>query len=396
MTTYENLSEKLENLVIFRGLLNNRIIQNIVFILNSFESDKKLSRNKYADLVCELYKSTDNLSDYILKIVIEDENLYILKKAQKIITGKYLDACIKNELSILQSISRLTSLELRTAIEAKDFLAEWENSDYNFEEIYFERLSMVSTIGYGIFAQHHIFIIKDGKITPVISPDSTSLSNLTGYDMERNSVIDNTVALLNNKPAANVLLYGDAGTGKSSTVKAIANEYWSKGLRLIELKKSQLNEIPNIVECISNNPLKFIIFIDDLSFSNDDDNFGALKAILEGSVSSKASNLIVYATSNRRHLVKEKFSDRDGDDIHFNDTREELISLSDRFGLTIIFSRQTKKLYLETVVELSKQYELKIGIDELVKKAEIYALNRAGRSPRIAKQFIEFLKSNDE
>ena len=189
-----------------------------------------------------------------------------------------------------------------------------------------------------------------------------------------------------------MLLYGDCGTGKSSTVKAIANEYAPQGLRLIELKKKQLHELPTIVETVSRNPLKFIIFIDDLSFTEDDDDFAALKAILEGSVSSSAANLVIYATSNRRHLVRETFSARQGDEIHFKDTMQELLSLSDRFGLTVTFQKPDKKTFLEVVSSLAKQYELEMPKDELDMKAEAFALARGGRSPRVAKQFIEYLK----
>ena len=165
------------------------------------------------------------------------------------------------------------------------------------------------------------------------------------------------------------------------------------GLRVIEITKKQLREIPALMDSLSKNPLKFILFIDDLSFTKDDDDFSALKAILEGSVSAKTSNLVVYATSNRRHLVKESFSDRDGDDIHFNDTREELISLSARFGLTITFSKPDKQLYIDIIENLAKQYEIHMDLDKLIMQAEAYALRRGGRSPRVAKQFVEYLKT---
>ena len=166
--------------------------------------------------------------------------------------------------------------------------------------------------------------------------------------------------------------------------------------RVIELKKKQLHEIPAIVETVSKNPLKFIIFIDDLSFTEDDDDFAALKAILEGSVSSTADNLCIYATSNRRHLVHETFSSREGDEIHFKDTMQELLSLSDRFGLTVTYQKPDKKIYLDVVEKLAKQYELKTPIDEVLQKAEAYALSRAGRSPRVAKQFVEYMKGMED
>ena len=155
-------------------------------------------------------------------------------------------------------------------------------------------------------------------------------------------------------PANNVLLYGDAGTGKSSTVKAIANEFAADGLRLVEVKKNQLYQIPDLMDKLAANPLKFILFIDDLSFTANDDNFAALKAILEGSVGGRARNIAVYATSNRRHLIKETLTDRTGDDIHEADTRQELMSLSARFGLTVTFQRPEKARFAAILEELAK------------------------------------------
>ena len=230
-------------------------------------------------------------------------------------------------------------------------------------------------------------------LVPVRHPDHQRLSELSGYEAERSKIIANTLALIEGRPAVNALLYGDAGTGKSSTVKAIANEYADRGLRLIEVKKNQLYQIPDLMDSLSSNPLKFILFIDDLSFSSNDNDFAALKAILEGSVNSHSPNLIVYATSNRRHLIKESFADREGDDLHLADTMQELLSLSARFGLTVTFSRPDKDLYLQIVQDLASLYDLKIDREELIRKAESYAIRSGGRSPRTAKQLIEQLKS---
>ena len=208
---------------------------------------------------------------------------------------------------------------------------------------------------------------------------------------ERRIVLDNAKALLMGKPAANILLTGDAGTGKSSTVKAVVNELRRNGLRLIEIRKDQLRAIPKLLDELSDNPLKFVLFIDDLSFLKDDDNFNALKAVLEGSVTAKSANVAIYATSNRRHIIKEKFSDREGDDIHRNDTMQELISLSERFGIHVTFSKPDKNTYLHIVQQLAQEKGLPHSHEELARLAEQYALSRGGRSARAAAQFVDNL-----
>jgi predicted AAA+ superfamily ATPase len=234
-------------------------------------------------------------------------------------------------------------------------------------------------------------VSDDGTLEPITSADRISLDRFVGYKEERQKVLGNTEAFLSGRPAANILLYGDAGTGKSSTVKAIVNEYFDRGLRLIELRKDQLHALPYVMGKISENPLKFIIFIDDLSFNQNDDNFSMLKAALEGSASAKAKNAIIYATSNRRHIIKEVFSDRDGDDVHRNDTMQENLSLSERFGLTVLFAKPDKKLYTEIVKELAARSHIEMDENELIIKAEAFALRRGNRSARCAEQFIDSL-----
>ena len=206
-------------------------------------------------------------------------------------------------------------------------------------------------------------------------------------------IIDNTKALLDGKPAANILLTGDAGTGKSSTVKAVTNALWSDGLRIIEVRKDQLHEIPKILDELSVNPLKFILFIDDLSFLKDDDNFNALKAVLEGAVTAKSANVVIYATSNRRHIIKESISDREGDEVHRNDSMQELLSLSERFGIHISFSKPNKETFLHIVHHLASENGIEMPKDEIDLLAERFALERGGRSARLARQFIDGLLS---
>lgn len=386
----QELHYRLNSLVIFRDVMNCRTIQSLERLLESLEDNDTLKQLKaYSDFVSNLYRHHNDLSSYILTLILEDENIYMIRTAHRLEISQKMKECLFSELESLQMIAEMTSLQVKDKIAYDGFLPDWDNTYYNFKKEYLNRIDNIERYGYGIYAKYYMFIVKDSRIVPVKYPDEIKLSQFIGYEKQRQLVIDNTLALINGKPASNVLLSGDAGTGKSSSVKAIANEFRDKGLRIIEIRKDQLREIPEIIDGLSKNPLKFILFIDDLSFAKDDDNFGALKAILEGSVSARANNIVIYATSNRRHLVKESFSDRDGDDVHRNDTVQELISLSERFGLRITFSKPNKYEYLEIVKGLAKLNSLDMSEEELEKEAERFAVGRSGRSARAAKQFID-------
>lgn len=386
----QELHYRLNSLVIFRDVMNCRTIQSLERLLESLEDNDTLKQLKaYSDFVSNLYRHHNDLSSYILTLILEDENIYMIRTAHRLEISQKMKECLFSELESLQMIAEMTSSQVKKEIAYDGFLPDWDNTYYDFKKEYLNRIDNIERYGYGIYAKYYMFIVKDSRIVPVKYPDEIKLSQLIGYEKQRQLVIDNTLALINGKPASNVLLSGDAGTGKSSSVKAIANEFRDNGLRIIEIRKDQLREIPEIIDGLSKNPLKFILFIDDLSFAKDDDNFGALKAILEGSVSARANNIVIYATSNRRHLVKESFADRDGDDVHRNDTVQELISLSERFGLRITFSKPNKYEYLEIVKGLAKLNSLDMSEEELEKEAERFAVGRSGRSARAAKQFID-------
>lgn len=390
----EKLNEiylKLNSLCIFRALLSDSVISRLLKYLKSVENaDTAEKISLYSEFVSALYENNKiSLARHIHTVVGNNENVYV-----KIIgSGKSgsptMKKCVDAELEILQAVADLTPAELQSAIDWNGFLPVFKAEKVDLANDYAKRTKNIGKYGYGIYAKNHMFRIDNGKIVPVLHPDEVTLTDLIGYEREKKTVLDNTKALLESKPAANILLTGDAGTGKSSTVKAVANELYKEGLRIIEVRKEQLREIPVILDELSDSPLKFILFIDDLSFQKDDDNFSALKAILEGSVSAKSKNVVIYATSNRRHLVKEKFSDREGDDIHFNDTVQEIISLSDRFGIHITFNKPNKETYLDIVRSLANKKGIKYNSDELERKAEQFALEKGSRSARAAKQFVE-------
>lgn len=387
----KNLSLKLHSLTVFRNLLNDPVIKNLLLFLDSEEKgDLKTSLDFYALFMGSLYESSyESLASYIAEITSSDENVYIRCKTKKSDLPKSVEESKEKELQILQEVCDLTAESLRKSLAYDGFLPSFKEEKLNLSEIYTHRIENIHKYGYGMYAKYRMFYLSEGRIVPVVNPDKTLLSELIDYKREQKIILDNTNALLSGKPASNILLTGDAGTGKSSTVKAIVNELYSKGLRILEVRKEQLREIPAILDELTDNPLKFIIFIDDLSFQKDDDNFSALKAILEGSVSAKGQNVVIYATSNRRHLVKETFSDREGDDIHRNDTMQEIISLSERFGIQVTFSRPDKKTYLDIVHHLASAAGIEYEGEKIDLAAERFVLSRGSRSARAARQFVD-------
>lgn len=380
----------LRSLVIFRNLLQDDVIRRLSALLELTPAPSVSFVDAYCDFASALFAHTDNFSDYLLNAVLDDENFYITGSSGN---SPILSQRLEQELSFFSQLASFDGTAYQNHAPEGAFLPSWRTSNYDFHDFYHKALADLPKRGYGIYAKYHVFTVADGTVVPVRHPDPQKLSQLSGYERERGLVTANTLALLEGRPASNVLLYGDAGTGKSSTVKAIANKYAHMGLRLVEVKKNQLYQIPELMASFSSNPLKFILFIDDLSFSSNDNDFAALKAILEGSVSSHSPNIAVYATSNRRHLIKENFADRDGDDLHLADTMQELLSLSSRFGLTVTFSRPDKDLYLQIIHDLASLYDLSIPMEELIQQAEAYAIRSGGRSPRAAKQFIQQLKA---
>jgi predicted AAA+ superfamily ATPase len=262
------------------------------------------------------------------------------------------------------------------------------------------------THGVGLMGKYHSFRwVKgnkgEGTLAGVQHPDPVSFVSLYEYEDEQKKVIENTEQFLAGYPANNVLLYGERGTGKSSTVKALVNKYRTRGLRLIEVQKQDLGDFPLIINELVARPQKFILFIDDLSFSADEGEFRELKAILEGSLERRPPNVLVYATTNRRHLIQESFADRqeddqgkglEHDDVRFMDTLQEKFSLADRFGITVTFTAPDQERYLKIVEKLAAERGLDIERQELRQSALKWELRFNARSARTAKQFIDYLE----
>jgi uncharacterized protein len=248
--------------------------------------------------------------------------------------------------------------------------------------------------GVGIFGKYRALKWQN-RLIGITHPDRVQIEDLIGYEQQKITLIKNTKSLLAGKPALNILLYGGKGTGKSSLIKSLLNYYPDRQLRLIEVSKSEMIDLPLILDRLTDLPQKFIIYIDDLSFEADDEAFKALKVVLEGSVTAKPANVVVYATSNRRHLVREYFADRprpqDADEIQMWDTVQEKLSFSDRFGITLTFEPADQPKYLEIIHHLATSAQLPIDRDELESLALQWATRHNGRSGRTARQFIDYL-----
>jgi uncharacterized protein len=251
--------------------------------------------------------------------------------------------------------------------------------------------------GAGSFGRHRAFRWGEDSLRAVDEPDPVRLADLVGYERVREPLLTNTERFLAGLPAHHALLYGMPGTGKSSTVKAVMNEYADRGLRLVEVPKEDLGALPRVLETLRARAPRFVIFVDDLSFEENEVEYKALKALLEGRVEEPPGNVRVYATSNRRNLIRERFSERDeggaGDDVHARDTMQEKLSLSARFGLRVTFPTPDQRQYLEIVAGLARRRGIEMPEEELKERAVLWDRWHAGRSGRTARQFVDELQA---
>ncbi len=254
--------------------------------------------------------------------------------------------------------------------------------------------------GVGMFGLNPAFRIHSDdndkvEFLPINNMDKVLLSHLIGYQSQKERLYNNTQSFIEGKPANNVLLFGDSGTGKSTCMKAIVNEFYDKGLRMIEIYKHQFKDLSTVISMIKNRNYKFIIYMDDLSFEEFEIEYKFLKAVIEGGVESKPDNILIYATSNRRHLIKESWSDKNdmehSEDIHRSDTLEEKLSLVNRFGVSISFSKPTREEFFNIVKELAKKEGISLSEEELLREANKWEIRSGSLSGRTAQQFINYL-----
>ena len=254
-----------------------------------------------------------------------------------------------------------------------------------------------------MFGLNKAFRISDEtpfRFKAINNMDKVVLDDLVGYEIQKKKLVDNTEAFVKGRKANNCLLFGDSGTGKSTSIKAIVNQYYDKGLRMIEIYKHQFKDLSNVIAQIKNRNYKFIIYMDDLSFEEFEIEYKFLKAVIEGGVETKPENILIYATSNRRHLIKETWNDRSDvqveNGMHKSDTMEEKLSLVNRFGVTINYSKPSQKEYFDIAVELCRRQGVKMSDEEIRAEANKWELSHGGISGRTAQQFANYLAGQEK
>jgi uncharacterized protein len=362
--------------------------------------------------------------DYLIAQILTANNPFI-QLAQTVDFAKIpsdLVAAVKHDLNVLQNLSYADGNSLRQWLQDLIHLpfnpVVWQGQDdYQPPDLNLHVANLYEKLrasdrwsdvlpdlakyyrhyGTGLFAQYVALRWQAGELVGIAHPDLVQINNLIGYELQKETLRKNTEFHLAGNQALHVLLYGSRGSGKSSLVKSLLREYGDRGLRLIEVAKSDLRDLPIVIEQLRHAPQKFIIFVDDLSFEKESEDYKALKVLLEGNLTARPSNVIVYATSNRRHLLREYFSERprpsDSEEVHPWDTVQEKLSLSDRFGLTITFTGADQHTYLQIVTHLAAQAKIAISPEDLEYRALQWATRHNGRSGRTAQQFIDFLQA---
>lgn len=434
---------RLERLIFFRNILKDPLVEQY---LRLYDLSRKPAASfaELADAYCLLMGTMleelsrlrngwpgDGWTCLLAERILADENLFSLKAEKSGLEGIGTDflEIAAQDLQLLEKLGRLTWAELTKQISAKGKtevsslpswnLASLQTGKKEAEGIkaqlycqFFGEGSWAQAVGLlaqyyhqqgvGLHGKYYAFQWAgderdEERFSPVLNRDPITFEGMFEYKDEQTMVIRNTEQFLAGLPANNVLLYGDRGTGKSSTVKALVNRFGPKGLRLIEISKSQLLDLQKIMAQLKDRGLKYIIYIDDLSFAEQDSQYAALKAVLEGGLSLTPPNILIYATSNRRHLLPEKFGDKDVtgmsyDEVRFMDTLQEKLSLADRFGMTVTFVSPDQKKYLSIVEQMAARRGLEIKPEALRKQALLWELHQNSRSPRTARQFLDALQ----
>lgn len=416
-----SLYHQVASLLLYQSIFDNEVGEAFLHLLQTLNDGHEKLQVKglnsadclqaYGQWFRSLATQNQSWQDFIATQILINANPFsdrVQNTAIEALPTALIEA-VKHDLKVLEFLSQYTlehiSSWIKNTSQTSLILLPWDLENYHdnflhqscdWSENLVELEAYYRKHGTGIFAQYQAFRWQQGELLGIAYPDPIELSELVGCEAQKEALMQNTECLLSGYPALNVLLYGSRGSGKSSLVKSLLQKFSDRGLRLIEVTKSELKDLPIIVGQLRNLPQKFILFVDDLSFEENNDEFKALKVILEGSLTAKAKNIAVYATSNRRHLIPEYFSDRprpiESDEVHAWDTLQEKLSFSDRFGLTLTFEPANQEIYLQIVRHLAQQANVIMNQEELEFRAKQWATRHNGRSGRTARQFVDYLQ----
>ncbi len=424
-----------EELIIYKEFTDGETLKDMVWLMEHYRLGEGQARPLLYDCMHRLLEMAaehgfyGNLWHcYLTNLLVNNENSYSMACEIRGEVEGSINQLVLHDITIFKEFYDYDFTEMMGILKAPEFSAvlAYEGPSQD-SKVYNKRIrdrichlalqfnenksaaAMKTTLtefyreyGVGKFGLHKAFRVahtEDGaKIVPIMNIAHVYLDDLVGYEIPKKKLIDNTEAFVSGRKANNCLLFGDAGTGKSSSIKAIANEYYARGLRIIELYKHQFKDLNDVIAQIKNRNYKFIIYMDDLSFEDFEIEYKYLKAVIEGGLEKKPENVLIYATSNRRHLVREKFSDKEErrDDLHAGDTVQEKLSLVSRFGVTIFFCAPDKKQFEQIVKALADRYGVTMPEKELYLEANKWELAHGGLSGRTAQQFIDYLLGRPE
>lgn len=398
---------KLTQLLIYRNLLQDELVQKLI------ASAQEKSSSQGFELAAELINKAEEMgfsgnlpASYIIYLIAFGQNVFSItaeKTGGKI--GESLFKAVVHDVSILKTILTNslsyasadsvignympTQIQPNANLAAlKDYFLDMTNT-YTPEQTTLLLCQHYARYGYGEMASCAAFKWDWNKgLVGIRHCDQVCLEDIVGYERQKQVLVANTMAFIEGRPANNVLLVGARGTGKSTSVKALANHYYENGLRLVEVSKKDLECLPSIMNALRQWGKKFILFLDDLSFEDFELGYKNLKSVMDGGVEAKPDNVLIYATSNRRHLVRESWNDRAGDEVHHQDTINEKISLSDRFGITLTYASPNQNEYLNIVENIAQKNNISLAPAELRAQALRWEMAHSGRSGRLARQFI--------
>ncbi len=389
------------NLIIYRGILNDEIIQsygNLCRVYFRQEKKEELESIYYSLCSKLLFKGCDSINDYISYKILEDENIFSLRMEK----GEQVDEKIKKavlyDLSLFKKIFELPLKGMASSAGDMNNFINYRSNDEltevfkssRTEEVFDYISSQYQSNGCGKFRNNYAFSLNDsGSMVTVENFNPVNMESIYGYERQKDKIIENTSKFISGQFALNALLVGDSGTGKSTAVKALIPMFKHKKLRLIEIEKERLSHISKLIDVLKNRGMYFIIFIDDLSFESNDSSYKYLKSAVEGSIYEQPSNILFYVTSNRKHLIKENMVERQNE-VHLRDAINEQTSLADRFGLTILYSEPNQNEYCDIVLGLAEKYKVKYeSKEQLLADAKKFAMQNGGRTGRTAVQFVK-------